>query len=250
MVVFTPESQVGMGTQDVNYLSIFLVTGGHIWTLGRSEQNSGLAANFPQPAAFPASFRFDMASDPSDTSGVFCMGYKDYCVSVVDKVWGVFRSGEDMPPGVVRNMDRDAMRFAYRDLFDPVTAMHPELPESLQLWEEVTAPGRFFDPAVRGFTYVEVYDPDYYMYWMYLSSQSCFHPMYRMKTRNSLSVLSNGAVALWLTKYEEVVPIVESGIAVAAPSVHFGLPLWFFDRDDVDQIVDVIFDEWQINTAR
>ena len=34
--------------------------------------------------------------------------------------------------------------------------------------------------------------------------------------------------------------------AVGAPSVHFGFPLWFFNRAQVDSIADVIFDEWQI----
>ena len=74
--------------------------------------------------------------------------------------------------------------------------------------------------------------------------------MYRMKTRSSLSAVNRTVIALWLRKYEGLVPDIppESGVAVAAPSVHFGVPLWFFDHDTVDRIVDVVFREWGLLT--
>ena len=93
---------------------------------------------------------------------------------------------------------------------------------------------------------MEIYDPAYWMEHNFLMSQSCFHPMYRMRSRNILSAVNNTTIAVWVTKYAGIVPEAVSGIAVAAPSVHFGFPLWFFDRDAVDQIVEVIFTEWQI----
>jgi hypothetical protein len=60
------------------------------------------------------------------------------------------------------------------------------------------------------------------------------------------SVLNGGTIAVWVSKYETTVPGVSAGIAVAAPSVHFGFPLWFFKRSEVDSLVTVIFDEWNI----
>lgn len=246
VVLFTPESQIVGGSQGLpNPLPIFLVKGGHILTLGRSERDSGLAAIFPQPPWFPASFIDDIAPS-EDTSGVHCMGYRDYCVTVVDKVQGQFKNGDNMPPGVIRSLDRDAMRHAYRDDLDPYTILYPGLPEELQLWSEVTAPGRFFDPVLRGFYYVEAYNPEYYMSWKGYPSRDCFHPMFRMKARNTLSAIDDCAVAIWISKYDDVVPDVGSGVAVAAPSLHFGLPLWFFNRAQVDSIIDVVFTEWQI----
>lgn len=251
VVRFTPESHVGGGTfRPPNYLPMFLAVGGHLWTSGRGDRAGGLAAMLPpQAQMFPMSLLCEITGNKDedecigDRSGEDCMGYRDYCVTVLDKVNGMFRTDGDMP---LRHLDRDAMRYAYRDDADPVTAMHPGLPESLELWEEVTQPGRFFDPYVRGFYYVEVYDPQYWMNTRSLTSQSCFHPMYRMRSVSSLSPLYETPAALWITKYEDVVPNVESGIAVAAPSVHFGFPLWFFDRDAVDAIAGVVFDEWEI----
>ena len=122
--------------------------------------------------------------------------------------------------------------------------LDPNLPKSLVLWDEVTKAGRYFDPSVRGFYYVEAYNPAYWMNFKKIGQQSCFHPMFRMKARASQSVLNNACVAFWTTKYENVVADVPG--AVAAPSVHFGFPLWFFNRDQVDQTADAIFKEWQI----
>ena len=115
--------------------------------------------------------------------------------------------------------------------------------------------GRYYapnEPGSRpgGFRPVEVYDPAYWMGQNGVTSQGCFHPMYRMKSKNTASALNNQAVALWVTKYADVVPEVSAGVAVAAPSAHFGFELWFFDRPQVDQIIYVIFSEWQIVAAR
>ena len=171
------------------------------------------------------------------------MGHRDYCITMIDKVVGVFRYGEDIPN---RRVDYDALRFAYRDDSDPVTASYPGLPAKLELWEEVTKPGMFFDPQVLGFLYVEVYDPEYWMDYNMVDSKSCFHPMYRMRTRNTRSAIDRTVVALWVDKYSHIVPDVDEGIAKAARSVHFGFPLWFFDRSAVDSIATVILDEWGI----
>ncbi len=250
LVEFTPESLVGQILPPVNnYLPIFLAKGGHLWTLGRSERAGGLASIFKESMLplMPAFFKTEMAPNPDDTSAVNCMGYRDYCVTAIDKIWGNFKTNPaEIPPGCYRSLDRDALRFAYRDLDDPITQQYPGLPDRLDLWEEVTKPGRFFDPQVRGFPYCEIYDPEYYMVFHFMESQDCFHPLYRMKSRNSLSCINDQTIAVWITKYEDIVPAVESGIGVPARSVHFGFPLWFFDRAAVDEIVEVVFGEWQI----
>jgi hypothetical protein len=138
------------------------------------------------------------------------------------------------------------MAYLKRDNSDPMTAAEPRIPSKLELWEEVTRTGRFFDPYVRGFTYVEVYNPEYWMERNFARKQPCFHPIFRMRTRSALSPLNAQTTAIWVSKYDDIVPEVESGIARAARSFHCGFPLWFFKRSQVDSLVTVIFDEWGI----
>jgi hypothetical protein len=52
-----------------------------------------------------------------------------------------------------------------------------------------------------------------------------------------------------VTKYDGVVPDVESGVAVAAPSAHFGFELWFFNRTQVNALIDLIFEKWGIKAG-
>ncbi len=245
VVSFVPESMIGQATKlSLNYLAIFLAKGGHLWTCGRSELRGGLAAIFPTSPTFPASFKFEMNTHVSwDTSGVNSMGYKDHCVSVLDKVWGSFKSGPDIP---LRSINRDGLRLAIRDDDDPVSDLHDGIPRKLELWDEVTSPGRFFDPSKQGFHYVELYDPEYWMEKQGITSQGCFRPLYRMSARNTNSPVHNATAVFWTTKHDTIIPEVTNGVAVAAPSIHFGFPLWFFDHESVDSIATVIFSEWGI----
>ena len=251
IIQFTPESQIGTGSKlTVNYLSIFLSKGGHLLTEGRSDRMGGLGAALqPSAMVYPMNLRCEITGSKSgcegDTSGVNSMPYREYCVTMLDKVSGVFRSGADMP---TRRDALDALQYALRADADPVTAANPTLPATLDLWEEVTKNGRFFDPRVRGYTYVEIYDPQYWMDAKQTKSQNCFHPMYLMRARNTASPVNNTAIALWLTKYQNVDPD-ESGPGVAAPSVHIGFELWFFNRAAVNQLIDVIFTKWGIKAV-
>ena len=60
------------------------------------------------------------------------------------------------------------------------------------------------------------------------------------------SALNGCVAAIWVTKYDDVVPDALTGSGVAAASVHFGFPLWFIRRSAVDSVVSVVFDEWGI----
>ncbi len=250
IILYIPESQINQGTTiAINYLSIFLAKGGHLLTCGMVDRGGGgLTDAFPIMPLLPAVIKYDMALLASDTSAVNSMPYKDYCVRIVDKVDGQFYSGDEMAPNIRRDIARDAMRYAYVD--PTAEALKPEytaFPDSLDLWSEITKPGLFFDPQVRGFTYVEVYDPQYWMDFKLIPFHlGCYQPLYRMKSRNSLSPLQNQTVALVLKKYGNIEPEVSEGVAVAANSFHFGFPLWFFDRGDINKIFDVIFTEWEI----
>ncbi len=259
VIPFTPESMVGTGTQlTVNYLSLFLAKGGHLLTSGRADRSGGLIDAFVQPPLLPASFKFDMAGTTSeDTSGVNSMPYKDYCVSVVDKVVGQFHSGEDMAPNVSRSVARDVLTYMVKETDisgDDGIVDYPGFPDTLQLDDLVTCSTCFFNPQrpnPGGFTYVEVYDPQYWMVFKGIPwSLSCFNPMYRMKARSTISPLDYQTVAIIITRYRKSFEAdIEAGKPVTilpADSFHFGFPLWFFEHDKVYQIMDEIFAKWQI----
>jgi hypothetical protein len=252
IVRFTPESQIETGSQlVVNYLAIFLAKGGHLLTEGRSDRTGGLAALLQSNAmVYPLNLRCEITGPregcEGDTSGVYSMAYRDYCITMLDKVTGTFRTDPDMR---MRREQLDALEYATRDDADPYSAGMPGLPATLTLWEEVTKTDRYFDPRKRGFNYVEIYDPEYWMDQKQVKSQSCFHPMYLMRTRNVVSPVNDTAIALWVTKYAGVVPDVAEGVAVAAPSAHFGFELWFFNRTQVNALIDLIFEKWGIKAG-
>lgn len=256
IIVFTPESQVGQSaTLTVNYIALFLAKGGHVLTCGRADRAGGLYDAFNTPPLLPASFKFDMAEyDGDDTSGVNSLPYRDYCVSVVDKVSGQFHIGEDLPSGILRSLSRDAMSYLIKETTDAdpgAIARYPNFPARLNLDPEVTCPTCYFRPPSGLFTYVEAYDPQYWLDFKLIpSSLSCFHPMYRMRTMSTLSGLDFQTVALIITRYREKF---ERDIAEGRPvdvlpanSFHFGFPLWFFERNKINTIMNEIFIEWQI----
>jgi hypothetical protein len=249
VVRFIPESRAGtVSPLPFNFLAYYMASGGHIWTSGRSDRQGGLCAVvYPNAQVFPMYLKCEITGSrdgcDGDTSGVFSMAFRDYCVSVLDKVWPRPRDDNRMP---TRRIDWDAMTYAYKDARDPIGAQ-PGLPPRLTLWDQVTKPGMFFDPKVQGFTYVEVYNPGYWTNLIGARIQSCFHPMYRMRSRSTHSAVDNQIVAFWTTKYANVVAPADG--AVGAPSAHFGLPLWFFNRAQVDSIADVVFEEWGIRAS-
>lgn len=252
MVIFTPESRVGTTSRHpINYVSLFLLKGGHSWTLGSSERGGGLAATLaPAAQVFPMSVECEVAGTKSscdgDRGGAADMAYRDFCVSVLDKVNGVFRSDPAMP---TRSADRfDAL--VSLELDGNAPAAPAEWPVRVGLRDEVTMPGRRFDPADTlgpgGLTSVEIYDPEYWMAARSIVPRLCFEPLYRMRSADPASAVDGSAVAIRVTAYENVTPEVAAGIPVAAPSVHFGFPLWYFRPGAADSIADAVFRRWGI----
>lgn len=216
-----------------NNLRMFLAAGGAVLTCGRGDLGgSALSATFKENPLFPASVTGDLGNyDYDEAYARHSMAYDDYYVTVIDKVIAQFRT--DLPPGVIRSMDRDAMMMALRD-----TWVSSFLPDTLLLSGEITQPGMFFDPAERGFIFVEVYDPQYYMDHLLKYSHSCFSPIYRMRSRSTRSPLDYAPVAIvTASKYCE---------AMGRDSYHFGLPLWYIDHGQVEQITHFIFGQWSI----
>jgi hypothetical protein len=238
LVYYTPEGSQTPLT--LNFLKYYLRSGGHLWTVGEGHRRGNLSSCV-YTKTFPCNLRCEFYG-PSEgcgsRTGLGTMAYEDFCVTVLDKADGSF----NVALGVDRRLDYDPMRYARLDHSDPVTASLTGLPERLELWEETTKPKRFFEK--RGFNYIEVYDPAYYMHYTGSLSQSCFHPMYRNVALNGRSVIHDAAVVFLHNRYSHVVAPADG--CVGAPSVHFGFPLWFFKREQVDSLASAIFGMWQL----
>lgn len=201
-----------------NFLPYYLEYGGHLWTSGIPGGLTSALRCYSSPCDVRA---YDNREK---------LPYTHYCVNATMRCpW---------------NLDSEGFVRARLASSDPVTSAHPGLPEELLLWDAVLQPGSFFNPLVRGFWYVEAYNPPSWMASERLSDQDCFNPIYIMRARSSFSLMDHSPIALWMSKYSDVAS--PSGTNVPARSVHFGVPLWYFDRAQVDSIASVIFEEWQI----
>lgn len=232
---FIPETCFGCPWPRQNSLRLFLAAGGNALTCGAGMNGTGLAATFEELPLFPVDVVREIAPYRED-GGLWTMAHDDYYVTVIDQVVAPFRT--DLPAGVVRAIERDGMRYAQE-----ATGIGGDLPPLLELRDEVTAPGMWWDPAERGFNLVEAYDPAYYMEWKTLSSHRCFTPMYLMRTRSTLSPLDYAPVAIWTLDQECENP----RFGPYRPhSAHFGLPLWYIKPEQSGAIVRHLFERWGI----
>ena len=91
MIRFTPESHIAdAGPFRLQLPRLLHRLGGHLWSCGRSDGSAGSARSCPRTRSDSRST--SGARSPArgttaraDTSGVECMAYRDYCVSVLDK---------------------------------------------------------------------------------------------------------------------------------------------------------------------
>jgi hypothetical protein len=225
-----------------NNLRMFLAAGGSALTCGRSDRIGGLYEVFPFETYMPASVVDELIpGEDYREYAEYSVAHDDYYVTVIDKVSGRFKTGEEMVPNVNRDLDRDALRWAY----EASAAVDLDFPDTLALDDLVTCMTCFFNPQERGFTYVEVYDPEYYMDYIFATSHPCFTPIYRMKSRSTISPLNDQVIAVRGT--------IRGGPGSCEPhilsnyeSYHFGFPLWFFEHEKVEQIAGEIFSSWDI----
>ena len=211
-----------------NVLDYYLRLGGHVWVVLRGDGRGQLAGSVGHfPIEFP-DYR----------------GSKDhFCVQILDQVSGPFYPYPNLP---YRDVSIDALSYMRR-ANNVVTGRYKSFPARVDLRPEVVQSGSYFDPAVRGFTYVEMYDPPYWMRNSGLTSSLNFNPIYLNMTVSSRSAVRHAPVAFFSTAFESVVG--EAPGCVGAPNVVFGLPLWFFREEQVDSIADAVFSAWQIRQA-
>ncbi len=251
-LIFIAESEAGAGTSmELNLVRLFLRAGGHVLSYGYSDRSGGGLVDCFDGAdltrserggqqRFPLSMQDDLILNSGDNSYEVCMAYDDYGVSVIDRV--AYCDQEDFAV--------NSMKMVIVDKNDPVTSMYPGLPDTINLLEEITTNGMFWDEGFWGSSrcglwYVEAFDGPVHMEEKGISRHlDWFHPMYRMKACSGLSSFEDAPVALILTRNANRLSY--SGTGVAANSFHFGFPLWYLEHEAVEKIFEIIFTEWQI----
>jgi hypothetical protein len=242
-IVCLPATMSGVNTGfRQNTLALYLAGGGSVLTCGRTDRTGGFYETFAVPPLLPASVLDEPLIDEYDPElARFSMAHGDYYITVIDKVRGYFKTGDEFPPDYRHDIDYDALSWAY----ESGDAADLDFPDTLALDDLVTCPVCFFNRQERGFWYVEVYDPEYYMDFIGATSHPCFTPIYRMKARSTRSPLHDQPIAIMGT--------IGGGPGSCEPyrptsynSYHFGFPLWFFEHEKVEQIAEEIFRSWEI----
>jgi hypothetical protein len=146
--------------------------------------------------------------------------------------------------GFSTSLRDDTMREAH--------SLDPNFP-SLALRPEAAAPGKWYDPAVRGLD-VEVYNPAYFRKgsgvtgscdYVPVAPRSCFQPIYGLGCFDTLEPTYNQPIAFWTSAYANHVADVPG--SVGARSVVFGFPPVFMPPDDFRPGMDyILFNEWKL----
>ena len=251
-LIFIAESEASGGTStDLNLIRLFLRAGGHVLSYGYTGRSCGGLVDCFDSAdltrseqggqqRFPLSIPDDLILQSGDNSYETCMAYDDYGVTVLDRIR--YCDQEDFAV--------NSMKMVIVDNNDPVTSMYPGLPDTINLLEEITTNGMFWDEGFWGSSrcglwFVEAFDGPRHMEEKGVSRHlDWFHPMYRMKACSGLSSFEDAPVALILTRNANRLSY--SGTGIAANSFHFGFPLWYLEHEAVEKIFEIIFTEWQI----
>jgi len=240
-IYFIPDSEPE-GEANINLIKLFLRAGGHLLSYGKSGTSFGGLSDVyldRENVFFPSAISEDLVDDENDLSWRNCMPYDDYGANVLDRIRNHYSV-----------LYVNAMKRAVLERDDPVTAMYPNLPDTLKIREDLTSNGRYWDEEAFGrdrcgLWFVETFNGPGHMEKMDIYNvPEWFHPMYRMRACKSNSMFDNAPVAMIMTRNANIQPFADGGIM--ANSFHFGFPLWYFERDSVEKIFDVIFTEWRI----
>ncbi|HKW15286.1 MAG TPA: hypothetical protein VJS69_12435, partial [Candidatus Krumholzibacteria bacterium] len=123
----------------------------------------------------------------------------------------------------------------------------PHFP-TLPLRPEASAPGQWYDPAVRGLD-VEVYNPAYFRqsFCQYVpaNTRPCFQPIYGLGCFDTLELTYDQPIAFWTSALADHVADVPG--AVGARSLVFGFPPVFLPPDEFKPSMEyILFDEWKL----
>ncbi|HEU4366433.1 MAG TPA: hypothetical protein VFT13_13330, partial [Candidatus Krumholzibacteria bacterium] len=253
-------SSTGSGTVSgkvtPNLLALTMAAGGHILITGQHPVQNVIPRTAITPR-FPFIFLYELEDlqtgtpDLDDPTGTADFAYRELCLETLDFALMTNRriryTGGLSPyycqvSAAVRSqfgsLRDDTMREAL-----PLDANFP----TLRLRPECSAPGKAYDPAVKGLD-VEVYNPQYFAtfcQYVPVSPRSCFQPIYGLGNFDVNEPTYNQPVAFFTSAYADRVAEVPG--AVAARSAVFGFAPVFFNPDDVRPAIEyIMFNEWKL----
>ncbi len=250
------------GKVQPNYLALSMAAGVHLMLAGQHPvqlvENRDLAS-----PRHPLIVRYEMEGqdlqtgsdgpDVSDPMGEISFAYRELCVDVID--YGYMFSSR-------RRYRQSGAQFycsveQYRDPYD-LTSLRDDTMRGanpldlnfppLELRDEITEPGMFYQPSDRGLD-AEVYNPSYFRSGkacQYVSNpRNCFQPIYGMISLDTQEPTYNEPVAFWTSAFADRVADVPG--AIGARSVVFGFPPVYFKPNQVKPAMEYIFfNEWQL----
>ena len=233
--------------------------GGHLWTCGQIGEAGGLAAVIPgaptdarrYPPVPQMRNHHTAVFRAGRSAGYSRMVYRDYCVPVLDTPSVEVSYHRGWPSARRRN--RTGMPMIVLRYLDPYRPGHggliPGLPASWSALDDGHGARHVLRSAVRGFTTSKFFDPSYWMTDVGVEVAALLPSALPHEGADKQRRCVNKTGGRVLDDEVRRRRGRRPG-AVAAPSVHFRLPLWFFNRAQVDSIADVVFGEWGIQIDR
>jgi hypothetical protein len=241
------------GSNHPNLPAVFLIAGGHLLICGKQPMTLVINRNITRYRKFPLIFKYELGKDQDghyynqiiEPVGIHSFACRDMCLDVLDIAYPDYFSLRNMWDNECGVEEIREVRPKEDGLREAIP-MDPNFPR-LQLRPEVAGPGKHFAPESRGLN-SEMYNPQYFSCGSYdLGPQDCFEPIYGLGCLARYSPLYGSPVAVWTSKYADVVPDIDGGVAVAARSVLWGFEPFYFEPALVRQALEVIlFDEWQL----
>ena len=267
MVKFEAESGAGSsgGKRQVNLPALFVAAGGHLMICGKHPAACTVNKDYAPGLRYPVNVPYDLnltvatgtggqdkaldiANPPSDQSFLYvelCLDAMEYAVATDASVRKASLRLICPVHPTYRRAPTNGLRDHGLRAAIPI-GVEPSF-ERLGLRPETAAPGKWYDPAVRGLN-VEVYNPQYFLTLCPYTpkfSRPCFEPIYGLECFDTAEPTYGQPVAFWTKVFEN--KIADAPGAVAARSVVFGFPPVMFNPGQVlPGIQYILHDEWQL----
>ena len=237
-------------------LALAMAAGSHVMVCGNFPVQDVCSRTFTKGARFPIIWLYELEGkqdgapvlDP--TVGDLSFAYRELCLETMDfaiqntqRVRNkntYCRVDAIRPHGPSSTSSRD-------DTMREARSLDPNFP-TLALRPEASAPGQWYDPAVRGLD-VEVYNPAYFrkQFCQYVPSapRPCFQPIYGLGCFDTLELTYNQPIAFWTSAYADRVADVAG--AVGARSIVFGFPPAFLPPAEFKPSMNyILYTEWKL----
>jgi hypothetical protein len=235
-----------------NLITLFMAAGGKMFICGEHPISMTVNKEYAPRLRYPVVFKYELdpryssqedwpdaelppPADESFTWQELCLETMDFAVTEIRR-----RRNEEVCPIVsLRSVPPNGLRDHSLRSAMPLDDGFPPL----ELRWEAAAPGRAYDPGVKGLN-TEVYNPAYFfgsctLVW---GSRNCFEPIYGLGCFDTGEPVYRQPVAFWTSALTET-PI--NSRAATGRSVVWGFAPVMFKPEQVKPAIEhILFDEW------